>query len=1150
MSTNYFKLDKKLYRFFAGLVVATLLVSTMPAAVFAQEAASTTPSSDDISNASSTANGADNQPPQAVSAGDFGTSTPADTGNGADADDRATSTASTTPPISEDGGNASSTESGTDGDSSTSTDNTADGTDGNGDTNDGDTASTTPPTPDSTGETGSSGGGGNEGTAGANGEVTPEAGDPVEVKSDSLIGDPDEAEDNEVTGDIQRTGRKTLIETGIATARAELFTDANSNDVRSELTPEASGDLDFYTFIATGTNEAIVSNEGAILSSTGENLAIASTEATIKTGHAISAFNIANIINTNVVNSEGLIYLGNKILGPSESLDLTSSFFPEAATSLTNTGTCSLLSCAAEDVVYNMSQINTATVTNQAIVEATTGYNEADGNLSAKITTGDAFASVNVMNVINTNIIDSNYQLLTFNAIGDLEGDLILPSEDLFRSYFAQPNGLNQLEEGEAADISVTNTNNAVVENNLDTYGQTGNNDSETDVNSSIVTGMSETESNVLNKVNSNTYGGDSFYLRVRIHGYWNGEVVGLPDGLTWEWTPDGLIIYNVDAEIAPSEMFGYDIDSYSAQINNQNNALYLENTLTVRAITGENENLGLTGSIETGDAFASANVMNIANTNVIGTNWTYAVINILGDLDGNISFTSTDLGLTGVVNDSGPVGPNDNLTYTYTVSNSSDQIATNVVLDQVLENAKTNNSNNQSVSLGSVAPGASRVVTLGATVDSNIPQSTSSVTAHAKVTSDIGDNDFSNNLLTLVSSYLYTDSTDSGSDNTETDTTGDTTPPTITPPASSGGGGSGGGGSSSKNKKKKVDREVMDVDPDAQPLISINKTADVSEGEIINAGDSVDYTITVTNNGGNAYNAEVFDVLTNPIGSEVNSQSWDLSTILPGEEIKLTYTTDYNADTPSGIYTNTASVKAYLDEDTKASGGESLSIKDAVYKLQINGIALAVGNVATIAFFPSADGQTSALMAWETSTSSLSRIYYGPYQAISQYDINKPNLGYRSVSFMFPEKKTTHYMIITGLQPGTSYGYRVRSENETDVTTSREYTFVVPYLVNKLSLAIPATPTPAPQVAGISTTKPAYQAPKPTLTYVEPAPKPKPVIITPAPLPAPKPDTQKIPEPAPAPEPTPTPEPAPQTETEKATAGGFFSKVANFFSW
>ena len=88
------------------------------------------------------------------------------------------------------------------------------------------------------------------------------------------------------------------------------------------------GLLDTYTFNATGTNEANIINDAAAISTTGENQAVATGESEIVTGDAISAFNIANVINSNIVNSDGYVYLGNQILEPNTSLDLQDFFFP------------------------------------------------------------------------------------------------------------------------------------------------------------------------------------------------------------------------------------------------------------------------------------------------------------------------------------------------------------------------------------------------------------------------------------------------------------------------------------------------------------------------------------------------------------------------------------------------------------------------------------------------------------------------------------------------------------------------------------------------------------------------------------------------------------------------------------------------------
>lgn len=1083
MSTYYSKTAGKFHRTIATGIIISILATLIPASVFAEGEA-----------------------PQEGQDGSVATST------------QSTST-STDEINAPDGETASSTGSGTEGGDGTE----QDGEDGTGNTPDGETSTTTATSTPISGEEGNEGTEGTNGSEGTAGATPQDEVEDVEIVSDALLGDSDAPEEAENTGEIRRSGRSTLIETGIATAQGELFTDANSNDIRSEdLTLVA--DRDTYTFTATGTNDAVISNDGVIVAVSGENTALGTNSAEINTADAVAAFNVANIINTNVINSDGFIYLANKILEEGQSLDLTSSFFPDVAEVEALSDSCSLLSCVAEDVIYNISQTNHATITNDALVEAVTGDNLAHGN-SVKITTGDAYAAANVMNVVNSNIIDSNYRLLTYNAIGDLDGDLVLPTQELFDAFFSRPNGTNQVEDFEDVHLNVTNANEATADNNLDAFADTGHNTTTNSVSTTITTGVGESESNVLNKINENTYGGDSLYLLIRVHGIWSGDVVGLPEGLTWEWTPLGIVIYNTDAEIAPSEMLGYDVDSYTANFTN-NNHVALENNITLNAITGENDMDGFLGSIKTGDAFASANVMNIANTNIVGTNWTFAVVNIMGDFDGNVSFAATDIKVAGtVVGPQNPLKAGDSLTYTYTVTNMSSKTASNVILEQTLQNAHTNaNSTTQFASLGTLLPGESKQKVFSAIVDSSIPYGTTTISAYATVESDQGDSNIGDNLLLLNSTAVkaqpysqssYSSGTTTSPYSQSAYNTGTTTPPyaqsayntgTTTPPAYSQANYyaqsaySSGGGGSPTPKKDKVDREKVKavIDPNSAPILSIKKVAaNLKNDEKITAGESVDYKITVTNDGGNAYDAEVFDVLVNPIGAVMNEQSWDLGTILPGESIDLTYTTEYKANTPSGEYKNTASVKAYLKDGMKEKKEAPLKVKDAVYTVEVKGVDLAVGNVAALAYFPGPNGKISALVAWETSKPSVSEAVYGMATQVSPYNKNAVNLGYQNTSFKFPTQKVKHAVILNGLEPGRTHAYRIHAVSDKFETTSREYLFTIPAVVARLTLAVPTEPTA--MVAGASISVPV--APVVPAYVPTPAPAPKPAAVVPAPV-------------------------------------------------
>ena len=1032
-----------------------------------------------------------------------------------------------------------------------------------------DTATTTGGESAPDGETGGSGADGEDG--GAEAEPEAEDTDPVPVISETNFGyDPTPDDGLEVTGSQRETGRNTKIETGVATAQAELNTDINSVNAISEIENPGQEDYDSYFFNATGVNEADVLNTGATTALTGDNVAISSGPARVTTGDAYSAINIANVVNSNVINSDGFIYLGNQILLPNTSLDLTDFFFPDPDSTLARATDCTLLSCVSEDVFYTFNQENVATIVNDATVEAVTGENIADGDL-ADIETGDAYGGANVINVVNTNIVDSNYRLMTFNAMGDLDGDLLLPTQELFNAFYGQPNGMTRVESAEDLHLTASSTNLADVNNNIDTNAKSGFNESSTALDATIKTGRAESESNVLNQINRNIFGGDVMYLLVRVHGAWTGDVHGLPDGLDWMWTSDGVLIFNEGTEIVPSVFLPYDSDSYNADFENLND-VYIDNNVNIESITGDNEVKGLVGSITTGEAVASANVMNVANTNVIGANWTYAVINIFGDFHGDIAFSEIDLNLSGDI-DLGPYGLGDLLTYSYTVHNNSTAPAANVVLEQTLVNAAAPGGGiSQSRALGDLDPGESVTTLFTAIVDPDLPIGTTSVEAVASVTSDEAEMSPSNNVVfssvlvenneiddnagtttddgsgttTDGSSGTTTDSgsgttTDDGSGTTTDDSSGTTTDNTTdnsndTVSASGGGGGGGGGGGSPKNKNKKslqdvdtdisnleVDRTQIEVDPSQPPHITVQKEASIDEGETVKAGEQVEYLITITNQGGGAYDAVMHDVLTNTIGSVVSEQSWELGTILPGEIIQLDYTTTYSLSSPSGAYTNTASLEAYRYPDTKEEGGEPLKLRDAVHNINIDGVGLAVGNVEVIAYFPDRNGKKGALITWETSKPALSQIFYSRDGYELPYNENLPNYGSEYASLMFDEPNTRHAMILFGLDAGTTYNYRIRAEAGEYEAVGGDYTFTIPAVVASLTLAFPLFPTA--QVAGANTEQP---APAP-YTPVTPSTYSAPPTTTPTPKP----------EPQPTPEPAPQPEPQPESE-------GFFKKAAN----
>ena len=53
-------------------------------------------------------------------------------------------------------------------------------------------------------------------------------------------------------------------------------------------------------------------------------------------------------------------------------------------------------------------------------------------------------AAGNILNIANTNIVDSNYMMVVFNNFGSWNGDFILPGADYFSNVLNNPeNALN-----------------------------------------------------------------------------------------------------------------------------------------------------------------------------------------------------------------------------------------------------------------------------------------------------------------------------------------------------------------------------------------------------------------------------------------------------------------------------------------------------------------------------------------------------------------------------------------------------------------------------------------------------------------------------------------------------------------------------------
>lgn len=768
----------------------------------------------------------------------------------------------------------------------------------------------------------------------ASSETPPEDGGSVDAPSlsadtSSAAASPEGAQGGEGSQGATGNGGDAIIDTGDATSIGEVENQVNSNDIdynNGTTTSTSTPDIEQEgTMTASTTNDAVIETDMLVGAETGNNsatttVATSSGDARITTGQAVAVANVVNLANTNIFNSEGFFMFLLNLFNGSFNLDFRDfSFFdpPEVELEGAGSGTasvaggCSGDGCDAEDLRdVEIANTNTATVTNSVIVRAGTGENEAAGD-DAGIDTGDAYAVGNVMNVVNTNIVDSNYLLMTFNNIGDWNGDIVFPAIKRFRELF-QTGGEAC---GDGGDLTVNATNDAVVENNATTTAETGENlavATTSEASATIETGDAHTSTNVVNQVNTNLLCSDSFSLLLRVHGSWTGNMFDVPEDVLWSDTGDGIELYFANGEGGMGPGQNYDITN--------DNEANITNNVEITALTGENKVEG-TGEaiIETGDAYAAANLVNVVNTNVVGRNWFLAVINIFGDWGGNLSFGRPDLWIGGsaeMPDEQVTVG--DEVTYRFTVANNGDAKARGVRL-RIEDDAPylsitdhgavtyVTEENGGYWNIGDLAPGATRDVTYRARVTDDLPYGTLPITTTGRVTSSAkNENNMSDNeeILSVLAFRVAPSGGGSG-----------------------GGGGRGGGGSnngsvrgaSTSNRNNRPSPSATQA-----PRLVIDKTASATSTV---ASSTIDYTVELYNRSrGYAYNAVLIDELTDAQGNIVQRQTWDLGTIFGKERIEVMYTVAFSGNATSGAYVNTAWIEAYKGGDMNAGGKKIVS--------------------------------------------------------------------------------------------------------------------------------------------------------------------------------------------------------------------------------
>lgn len=362
----------------------------------------------------------------------------------------------------------------------------------------------------------------------------------------------------------------------------------------------------------------------------------------LQTGDADNAGTVYNTGNTNLAGTGG----DGSCCSPSVSVVNNGN-----GASSSNNGSASIVGD------NNTNQSNGANILNDLNQTSITGDNSASKNIGdSEIITGNANVSGTVITAANTNV--AGVGVSEFNIVDDHNGDFVLDF------------GANCISGCGVGDINVANTSNAAnstntgavdattnnnidqlndgtVVNNVNFLADSGNNQASmnTGGESNITTRDANVAANLLTFLNNNIAGG-VMYGVVNIFGDLVGDII-LPDNVFDQFACGSC---GGDTNVVNSgNGAGSDNNALVNDITNNNvfqaNDANIQNNLYLEAETGGNtasQNNQGDVNVKTGDTSVDANILNIANMNLIGSNMWLVIINEAGNWVGKL-FGSPD---------------------------------------------------------------------------------------------------------------------------------------------------------------------------------------------------------------------------------------------------------------------------------------------------------------------------------------------------------------------------------------------------------------------------------------------------------------------------------------------------------------------------
>ncbi len=418
------------------------------------------------------------------------------------------------------------------------------------------------------------------------------------------------------------------IQAAPAAAQANNITNTGPNS-QNNINNSSNNSGTFNNFynaaISNRLTQTALTGNAAVLSNTVGGSALS--------GNAVDISNIINVLQStwNIQPATDLLLFTSNING-----DVTGDLLLDPS-QISNTGPLSSSSINSKN--QNNLTVNSqgnGLIDNTITLDSTSGNATVSNNTTGgNATSGNADAVANIVNIINSAITTGQSFLGVININGNLNGDILLP-----------PNFLDQLISSSApratVNLSQTQNNNLVanldstqnINNSVDLNAHTGTATVDSNTNAgAATTGAAATNLTIFNLTGRQVVGANSLMVFVNVLGSWVGLIVDAPTGSNTAAFCGGVCQINSNTD--------NNATINDTAVNTINNNLRINSTSGDAAVTNNTNGGGATS----GNATASANLMNINNSQLSLSGWFGLLfINVLGNWHGSFG-VNTDAG-------------------------------------------------------------------------------------------------------------------------------------------------------------------------------------------------------------------------------------------------------------------------------------------------------------------------------------------------------------------------------------------------------------------------------------------------------------------------------------------------------------------------